>query len=842
MKKVFKIAAAVFAVLLLLLVSLPYLFKDEIEALVKKEGNNMLNAEFDFGNLDISLISNFPLASITIEDFYLKGVGQFEKDTLLSAGEITAAVNLMSLFGDEGYDVKKILLDNVSVSAVVLPDSTVNWDVLKESDETKEENADESDSSPFRIKLEELRLNEFNLVYDDRLGNMYAQVSNMDAECSGDFGSSRTILELVSEIDALTFIMNGVPYLNKARIAADMNIDADLENSKFTMKENTLQLNAIKAALDGWVALAENSIDMELKLNSNEIGFKEILSLVPAMYTDDFDGLKTDGLATLDAYAKGSLVGDSIVPEFSIDLNVKNAMFQYPSLPAGVSKINVAANVSNPGGDIDRTVVKIAPLSFVMANNPFSVSATLATPMSDMQFDVTAKGILDLGKIKDIYPLEDMTLNGVVNTDMAVKGKMSNIEKEQYDKINASGNVRLKGMTLKVNDMPDIDIKNSLLTFTPRYLQLNETTVKIGSNDVTLDSRFENYMGYALRGSTLKGNLNVKSNRFNLNDFMANDDVSVADNNSEVVADTTAMAVIRVPENIDFAMNADFNELLFEKMAFRNVNGKLVIKNGKVDMKNLSLETMGGRIVVNGFYNAPVNVKPEFNASLNLSDIVFAQAYKELDVVQKLAPIFSGLTGTFSGNMNINTKLDETMSPEVQSLQGSGMLVTKDISLDGVKVIQDVADILQKPSLKNTRVKDLKLEFTIKDGRVHTKPFDIKLDDYKMTLSGSTGLDQTVDYRGTITIPESLGKVSKVGTVDMTIGGTFKSPKVKIDLESLAKNAAKTAAKEAVKGTVEKFLGIDVDDSGNDASDKSKEEKNKEAVKNLFNKAKGLLK
>ena len=477
-----------------------------------------------------------------------------------------------------------------------------------------------------------------------------------------------------------------------------------------------------------------------------------------------------------------------------------------------------------------------------MANNPFSVSATLATPMSDMQFDVTAKGILDLGKIKDIYPLEDMTLNGVVNADMAVKGKMSNIEKEQYDKINASGNVRLKGMTLKVNDMPDIDIKNSLLTFTPRYLQLNETTVKIGSNDVTLDSRFENYMGYALRGSTLKGNLNVKSNRFNLNDFMANDDVSVADNNSEVVADTTAMAVIRVPENIDFAMNADFNELLFEKMAFRNVNGKLVIKNGKVDMKNLSLETMGGRIVVNGFYNAPVNVKPEFNASLNLSDIVFAQAYKELDVVQKLAPIFSGLTGTFSGNMNINTKLDETMSPEVQSLQGSGMLVTKDISLDGVKVIQDVADILQKPSLKNTRVKDLKLEFTIKDGRVHTKPFDIKLDDYKMTLSGSTGLDQTVDYRGTITIPESLGKVSKVGTVDMTIGGTFKSPKVKIDLESLAKNAAKTAAKEAVKGTVEKFLGIDVDDSGNDASDKSKEEKNKEAVKNLFNKAKGLLK
>lgn len=838
MKKVLKVTAAIVAVILLLLVSIPYLFMGEVETLIKKEGNKMLNAEFDFGGLDISLIRNFPLASLTIEDFYLKGIGEFENDTLLSAGEVTAAVNVMSLFGDEGFDIKKILLDDVSVTAVVLPDGCVNWDVLKDSGE---EETEEEGSSPFRIKLQELTIDDFNLVYDDRLGNMYARVKNMDAGCSGDFGSSRTLLELVAGIEALTFSMDGVPFLNSARIAADMNVDADLENSKFTLKENTLELNAIKAAVDGWVAMTDKGMDMDLKLNSNEIGFKEILSLIPAIYTQDFEGLKTDGQAVLSAFAKGSLEGDSVVPQFNVDLNVKDAMFQYPSLPAGVSKINIAANISNAGGDIDATVVKVAPFSFVMANNPFSVSATLNTPISDMQFDVAAKGVLDLGKIKDIYPLEDMALNGVVNADMSIKGRMSNIEKEQYEKIAASGNVSLNNMLLTIDDMPDIDIKKSLLSFTPRYLQLDETAINIGGNDITLDSRFENYMGYLLKGTTIKGNLNVKSNRFNLNDFMSDDSAAPEEEDEEeetVEPDTAGMSIIRVPENIDFVMNADFKELLFDNMTFRNVNGKLDINKGKVDMKNLSLETMGGKIVVNGFYNAPAGIQPEFNASLKLSDIVFAQAYKELGVVQKMAPIFGGITGAFSGNMKINTKLDDTMSPVLPTLKGSGMLTTKDVSLDGVTVIQNVADILKKPNLKNTRVKDLKLEFTIEDGRIDTKPFDVKLGEYKMRISGSTGLDQTIDYRGEIAIPESLGQASRLGSVDMTIGGTFTSPKVKIDLESLAKNAAKEATKDAVG----KLLGVDVEKVVKGDSTMTKEEKKKEAAKELFKAAKGLFK
>lgn len=835
MKKILKIVGAIFLAIVLLLVTLPYLFKDKIEALVKEEGNKMLNAEFDFGTLDISLISNFPLASITLEDFYLKGVGQFENDTLVSAGEVTAAVNVMSLFGDEGFDIKKVLLDRVSLKAIVMPDSSVNWDVMKPADEVEEAAVDTA-SSPFRIKLQQLTVSDFNLVYDDRLSNMYAKVENLDVGCSGDFGSARTMLSLEASLEALTFSMDGVPFLNRAHVAANMNIDADLENNKFTLDENSLQLNAIKAAIDGWVALTDEGVDMDIKLNSNEIGFKEVLSLVPAIYSKDFEGLKTDGKATLAAWAKGTLKGDSIVPQFNIAFDVKDAMFRYPSLPMGVDKININAKVENPGGALDATIVDVAPLSFVMAGNPFSVAVKLLTPISNMQFDASAKGKLDLGKIKDVYPLENMALNGVVDADMSISGCMAYIEKEQYDKVKAQGSVRLNNMLLKMENMPDVDIKNSVLTFNPRYLELSRTTVNIGDNDITLNSKFENYMGFALKGTTLKGTLDVNSNNFNLNDFMSADTTTVAQS-SEVATDTVAMGVIYVPENIDFRMQADFKKVLFDNMTFGNMKGELLVKDGKVDMKNLSMNTMGGSVVVNGFYKATEKTEPEFDAGFKLSNIVFAQAYKELNMVQKMAPIFNGLTGSFSGSMKISTKLDETMSPVLQTMSGSGVLSTRDLSLNNVAVIQQVADIINKPSLKDTKVKDLNVEFTINDGRINTKPFSIKMGDCTMNLSGSTGLDQTIDYRGEITLPASVGKLSQLGTVDMTVGGTFTSPKVGIDMEALAKKAAAKAA----EGAIDKLLGGKSSGAASDTT-KSSAEKKVDVVKDVLGKAKDLFK
>lgn len=817
-KKTLKIAGITLGVILLLLLILPFAFQGKLAKLVKEEGNKMLNAQFDFRTLNISLLRNFPSASVSLEDFWLKGTGPFENDTLIQAGELTAAVNLFSFFGDGGYDISRIIVKDTRVHAIVLEDGRPNWDVMKPSPDA-ETPEDETAQETFRIKLQKLSVDNLSVVYDDRQGGVFADLSRLEADCSGDFGSDRTVVDLKMETPSLTCRTGGIPLLNKVSLEADMDVDADLAGGKFTLRENMLRLNAIQLNLDGWLAQTKQGMDMDLRLNTNEVGFKELLSLIPAIYAKDFQDLKTDGKVTLNAFARRSMEGNTKVPQFEVNLDVKDAMFRYPSLPAGVEKINISALVRNAGGPLDATEISVAPFDFVLAGNPFSLNATVKTPVSDPDFHLTARGKLDLGKVKEVYPLDDMQLNGLVQADLELGGRLSMVEKEQFEQMQAKGSLRLNQMKLVLKDMPPVDIQQSVFTFSPRYLQLSETTVNIGKNDLTLDSRFENYLGYALKGSTLKGTLNVSSNHLNLNDFMSADTTAAV---AEVPADTAAMGVIRVPENIDFQMQAAFRELLFDKMTLTDGKGTLLVRNGTVDMRNLSFNTMGGSVTMNGAYAAPQNKQPELNAAFNMRNISFAQAYQDLGLVQQLAPIFAGLKGNFSGNLQIDTPLDATMSPVMSAVQGKGALSTKDLSLSGVKFIDQVADIVKKPSLKEIKVKDLNIDFEIKDGRVTTKPFDLKLGDYNMNLSGSTGLDQTIDYTGKITMPAD-GIASKLGTVDMTIGGTFTSPKVGIDMASLARNAAE----QALKGLGEKL--------GNDS-------KGSEKKKSVINKALDLFK
>ena len=43
---------------------------------------------------------------------------------------------------------------------------------------------------------------------------------------------------------------------------------------------------------------------------------------------------------------------------------------------------------------------------------------------------------------------------------------------------------------------------------------------------------------------------------------------------------TAATGIMEVPRNIDFQMDANLKQVLFDKMSFNNMNGKLMVKDG----------------------------------------------------------------------------------------------------------------------------------------------------------------------------------------------------------------------------------------------------------------------
>ncbi len=822
MKKAAKIIGIVLVCIVVAMAIVPVAFKGKIKEIVLTEANKMINAEFGFDDLNISLFREFPQASVGIEGFWLRGKDVFANDTLAYIGKAEAAVNLKSIFANSGFDITKILVKDTYLKAIVLEDGRANWDIMYPSDA---EEPEDTTTSNFHILLKKVAVDNLNIIYDDREGGMYAQIENFGATCRGDMAADRALLELQAAIKALTFKMDGVPLLSKARIGADLNVDADFANSRYTLKENTLALNAIRATLDGWAALPTGApMSMDLKLGTSDIQFKEILSLIPAIYAKDFEDLKADGIVSLHAYAKGELT-DTTLPEFEAALKVSDGNFRYPALPAGIDNIQIAAKASNPGGDIDLTEVNVEKFSLSMLGNPFAVTARVKTPISDPDFALAAKGTLNLGKVKDVYPLEDIALNGIVKADMSLGGRLSYIEKEQYDRFKANGTLNLSDMKVNMEGIPEVAIEQSTFAFTPRYLNLSETQVLVGENDITADCRFENYMAFALKGETLKGQLNLKSRHMNLNDFMSSEETEEEDNETDTetaeAESEAATGVLVVPKNIDFNMNVDMDEILFDQIVLHDLNGKLVVKNGTADMSNLSMQTMGGSVVLNGSYStAQSESTPELKASFALNSLSFAQTFKELDLVRQMVPIFEKLNGNFSGKIAVDTELDNTMSPNLQTLTANGSLNTRDLNLSGVEIIDKIADATGRQELKDLSAKDLNIDFTIEDGRVHTQPFTLKMGNMSLALNGTTGLDQTIDYTGKLTLPKSA--TSAISSIDLKIGGKFSAPKITVDTESMARQAAEAATKAATEKAVETIgekLGIDISNA-----EKQKEE------------------
>lgn len=658
--------------------------------------------------------------------------------------------------------------------------------------------AEEESDSSFRLKLKNFKITDATIVYMDDSTRMQFYTDKLNLKLSGDMSADVTDIDSKLSCENIYFSMDGVSYLKKAEAGAKLTVSADLKNNKFTLKENSLRLNAIVLNLDGWVSLLDNgAMDMDLKLNTPEINFKEILSLIPAIYQNNFDRLRTTGNMSLTAFAKGRMEGDTF-PQFGLTLGVTDATFNYEGMPASVDGIRIAAAVSNPGGDLDKTVIDVSEFRLSMAGNPFKATLYASTPMSDLNFKATVDGTIHLGKVKDIYPLGDsISLSGIVTADLRLAGRMSDIEKENYEKIEGAGTFAISDMDLVMKGLPAVAVKQAKASISAKSMSLSQLDVKVGRSDIQAQGSLSNYLAYVMKDETLKGTLAVSSSMLDLNELMGE-----SSSEEEAEADTTALSVIEVPKNLDLTLNADFKKILFQKMELDNVKGKLIVANGAVRMAPLSLNAFGGSMVANGLYSTAESVtRPKVNFDVDIQKASFEKTFDQLDMVQQIVPIFQKTGGNYSVKFDLQSTLDSQMSPDLNLLTARGVIQSNDIQLQNVEVFNQLATLLKNDKLKNIEAKDLKISFEIEDGKVRTSPFDIKMGNVTMNLSGTTGLDQTIDYAAKINIP-GAGALSNVSA---TIGGTFTKPSIKLNTEEVVKDVVTSVV-------AEKVFGVDAED------------------------------
>ncbi|MBS4014313.1 MAG: AsmA family protein [Bacteroidetes bacterium] len=805
MKKFLKITAIVIALIISLLVILPFAFKGKIVEQIKIAINENVNAKVDFDSFSLSFIRSFPDVNFSLYGLKVINNAPFEGQTLADIKRLSVTVNIMSFFGGDGYEIKTIHLEKPYINAIFLKDGSANWDIMLESEDTDEVDTEDNDSD-FKLALKRISIRNATIIYDDRDMDLYARLENSNYTIKGDFTASTTNVSVrETTADAFYLVFEGIPLLNGVNFDLKAELAADLEAFSFTFLDNIIKFNDLTLLLDGNISMPKSDIIMDITFGSPQTAFKSFLSLIPAIYSKDFADLKTEGTLAFNGFAKGVL-GDETIPAFEFNLIVNDGMFQYPDLPAAVKNVNINTKIFNPGGSADLSVVDISKLTFTMAGNPVDFKLNLKTPISDPQIDAFLKGKIDLSKVKDFYPLgENESLSGIIDSDISAKGKMSSIEKEKYNEFLFDGKLVITDMNYKSEDFPQgILISKMDFGFNPRFVELKTFSVKMGESDFSANGRIDNLLGYMLNDDMLTGSFSTNSRYLDLNQFFAEETSEADTKEPSQETDSVEMTVIEVPSNINFTLRSSFGKLIFDNMEMTNVSGTIKVADQTVVLQNLQMNMLEGSMAVNGLYSSKNVKQPEIDFNLDIRQFDIQKTFKTFNTFAKLAPIGERAAGKFSAGLTIKSLLDEQMNPVVNSMAGAGNFISNTVKVTNSPTFTNIAEQLKMDRFKEITFNDVNVKFKFKDGRIDVEPFDVNFGNSKANINGYHSFDQTINYLAKFEIPRSefggaandalSGLINQAATsgikitpgntvfVGAAITGTVTNPKVSLNL------------------------------------------------------------
>jgi hypothetical protein len=820
LKKILKIVGIILLLLVISAFAIPYFFKDQIKARILTAINEKVDAKVAFADADLSLFRNFPNASVSIEKLSIINKAPFEGDTLVAFEELDLKMSIRELFNDENepMNIDGISSKNGLINIIIDKNGVGNYDIALKD----EKKGDDGKSKPLSLKIKEYSVENFKFRYTDEKSKLRMVLDSINHEGTGDFAKSK--LDLTTKTTTTVSLdMDKANYMKNVKLSLDAILGIDLDNNKYTFKENKAKINELPLEFDGFIQIVEAGQQYDLKFKTPTSSFKNFLGLIPAQYSSNLKDVKTSGDFTVAGFAKG-LYSETTVPKFNIEIASNNASFQYPNLPKSVQNIVIDTKIINETGLMNDTYINLDKLSFKIDQDVFNATANIRNVAENALVKAALKGTINLGNLTKAYPVKlDKPLSGILKADVTTEFDMQSVEKSDYARIRNAGSLDLTGFNYTDENGKTMKISKVLVSFDPSRVNLKQFNATTGNTDLAVTGVLENFYGFVFKNQELKGNFNLNSNQLAVSDFMT----SETDAKKEKAKPAEAM---KIPAFLNCTLTAKANTVLYDNLVLKNVSGKIIIKDQKATLENGKTDIFGGSIAFNGDVSTKEKVS-KFNMDLGLNGVDIAQTFTQLEMMKKIAPIAGIINGKLNSKIRVSGNLkDKEMAPDLNSITGDllGQLLSTTVNSSNSALLNRLDDKLGFIDLKKVNFNDLKAALTFKDGKVNIKPFDMKYQDIKITIGGAHGFDQSMNYNLKFDVPAKylgteinnlIGKLTPADAkkfetipINAILTGNFKNPNVSTDIKqattNLVTNLVKQQKDKLITGGKDALSGI----------------------------------
>lgn len=556
---------------------------------------------------------------------------------------------------------------------------------------------------------------------------------------------SKNNLQKIPLFDIKADLKNGYFKMREMPAALDyINLDMDIRNKNGNFKNTEILVHNIDAkALDNY---AKGKIEIKNLYNypidadfTAKIHLEDIYKIYPVK------GINLHGDLFVQSKATGTYEPKKKkVPVTNSTLSLKNGFIKldsYPELP--LENINVETQIKSGRGSFNDLNISILPISFTLAGKPFTVKANLKN-LNNLDYRLHSKGQLNLGNLYKLFPIEGLDINGVISTDVGLKGENG----AALENIQNRGFVKIENITIHSKFFPSkFVIKEGLFKLNGSQLKFEDVKARYKKNIFVFNGNVSNYINYILKDQNLSGNISFTSKKVNVDDFMAYNSGESSNSSS------AQKGVILLPKNLDITINGNANQILFKDINLNNFKGNLALKDGNLLLNETEFGMIGSTFNAYGTYT-PINAKKaKFSINTKAKNFDIQRAYKEITLFREMVSAAEKAHGKVSIDYHLEGDLGADFFPKLKTIKGDGILTLEDIQFHGFKVFNSVAEKTSANALHDAKVTKVDIKTNIKDNVITIERTKFKIAGFRPRIEGQVSLDGYINVGMRLGLP-----------------------------------------------------------------------------------------
>jgi hypothetical protein len=788
-------------VLMILLVVAGFLFQnyyaEKVKSMALGEINKHLSVEIGVGEIDFTLLENFPNAALRFKDVVSKQKGENQsKDPLVKAKSVSILFNMWDIVLGK-YDISKIQLVDAFLTVIDYGDGKNNYQLVKPGDPGSNENT--------VINIEKVILKNVHILYVNYPSEQEYLLQVTYSEINGQFNRDNYSLKIEGDVFSEHIKSGKTAFLEEKDIKLALLLNVNKKEHLYEIKKGKLAVSGLPLTVEGIVKGKQKSRTIQLTVNCEKTNLDLILQEIPAQYLKPLKDLDLSGKIGFSASLNGKFSGNNL-PLINLGFSLERGKIKLPVSGMDLKDVALKGKFSN-GKQGSAKSFSISVSSFKAKLKTGDISGKLSIRnFLKPDISVEAKTALDLEELNSYFKFRKIKVNsGRIDLNIAFQKKLDRFDKftvQDFISSRTRGEMKLHNADFSIVDSRiDYHGFEGDFSFSNKDLIVHEFSGNLSSGNFSLKGRFKNVIPWIfMPGEKIEIVAGFTSEKINLDELLLGSSTK-----TDTVFDLTFNNKVRF--DLDFKVG----HFSFRKFRANNVKGDLEFGQKKLKISETSFESMDGSSVLNGLIDGTEPGKFFLKCNADFQNVDIHKLFYQLGNFGQNNITSDNLSGIVTANVYFEANMNPQLRISPESVYTNADIQIKNGELRNYAPIYRLAKFIKMEELRNIRFSILKNHIEIKDEFVYIPEMEINSSTLDLHLQASHSFDNRIDYHFSLYLSELINRKKKEEEnpdyiiqedesgkprIHISMTGTASEPIIKYDMKAVRKNISSSMKKE----------------------------------------------